>query len=234
MSTEHEHAWVDGHEWGHFRQASEEVKSFALTDPGRGETLDSLKWRHWVVAYCVRHAIEHSESRDVLAIECGVEDGLTASFALTELAASRSIDAISAFEMLLFDAWGAMREQDLGPGEMSHAGKYSDLDLERTKHNLSQWIGDLSFFPGYLPGTLDEVRLPNRDLVYIHIDLNAARPTLEVCERLWPQLKRGGVILFDDYGWRAYHETKEVVDRFLSDKPGSLLKLPTGQAIYFR
>ncbi len=52
-------------------------------------------------------------------------------------------------------------------------------------------------------------------------------------EFFYPRLVVGGVILFDDYGWDAYEDTKNTIENFFKDKPGLLMKIPTGQAIYF-
>lgn len=70
-------------------------------------------------------------------------------------------------------------------------------------------------------------------IVYLHIDLNAAIPTLKSLEFFYPRLVRGGVIIFDDYGWREYDDTRVVINEFFNDKPGLILCLPTGEAIYF-
>jgi len=64
--------------------------------------------------------------------------------------------------------------------------------------------------------------------------LNAAKYTLDTLEYFFPRITRGGVILFDDYGDTSYSDTKEIVDKFFSNKSGILMKLPTGQAIYYR
>jgi len=56
---------------------------------------------------------------------------------------------------------------------------------------------------------------------------------LDALEFFHPRLEKGGVILFDDYGQEKYKDTKNVIDEFIYDKSGMLLKLPTGQAIYF-
>jgi len=48
------------------------------------------------------------------------------------------------------------------------------------------------------------------------------------------KLVKGGIILFDDYGWAGYEDTKKAIDSYFSEKSGILMKLPTGQAIYYR
>lgn len=58
-------------------------------------------------------------------------------------------------------------------------------------------------------------------------------PTKAVLEFFFPKLIKGGIILFDDYGWEGYEDTKQIIDEFFSKKSRIVLKLPTGQAIYF-
>ena len=41
-------------------------------------------------------------------------------------------------------------------------------------------------------------------------------------------------IVFDDYAHSGYEDTKQVVDKFFSNKSGLLQKLATGQAIYYQ
>lgn len=233
MATDHEHPWVDEYQWQVFRATSDDLKRFELSDPSRLESLDALQWRHWVVAYCMVHAVSHRSSDQMMCVEAGVEDGLTAFVALRELGKARADGRISGFEFHLYDAWEAMRAEDLSPSESSHAGKYSTLAVERTQRNLAEFRKEIVIHKGHLPETLDRSPL-SQEVDYAHIDLNAAGATIGVCKQVWPLLRPGSVLLFDDYGWRSYRDTKEAIDAFLSDKPGSLLKLPTGQAIYFR
>ena len=59
-------------------------------------------------------------------------------------------------------------------------------------------------------------------------------PTRKTLEECVPKLLSGGVVVFDDYGWRGFDETKKVADEFFSKKDGILMPLPTGQAIFFK
>ena len=81
---------------------------------------------------------------------------------------------------------------------------------------------------------VDLLRTKSPDSIsYLHIDLNAVKPTMDVLSFFLPKLSKNGVILFDDYGWDGYLDTKLELDRFFKDQSGLFLKLPTGQAIYF-
>ncbi len=76
--------------------------------------------------------------------------------------------------------------------------------------------------------------LTPQKISYLHIDLNSARPTRFALEFFFPRLLKRGIIVFDDYGSKNYKDTKIVVNKFFKDKPGILMPLPTGQAIYYR
>ena len=234
MKTGHELPWNDEYDWSIFRETQKYVKeNFDFSNDGIGmskKTLDELLYRHWYVSYCIRHAIEFSNSDEYNFVECGTANGVTAYFALKEIMSKLEK---SKFLMYLYDAWDSMRKEELLETEMSHVGNYSKLDINTTKRNLKEFEDRLIFNVGYIPDSLISEKSPE-SIVYLHIDLNSAKPTLSTLEFFFPKLVKGGVILFDDYGQEEYKDTKKVIDRFFSDKPGLLLKLPTSQAIYFR
>jgi O-methyltransferase len=57
---------------------------------------------------------------------------------------------------------------------------------------------------------------------------------LAALELFFPKLQDRGIILFDDYGAINYRDTRKIIDNFFRDKPGILMELPTGQAIYYK
>ena len=50
----------------------------------------------------------------------------------------------------------------------------------------------------------------------------------------YDKIEINGLIIFDDYGWKGYEDTKEVIDIFLNDKKGSFFQFPTGQAVFLK
>ena len=234
MKTGHELPWNDEYEWNIFRNTHEYVKkSFDFSNDGIGmskQNLDNLLYRHWYVAYCTQHAVEFAQTDEYNLVECGTANGVTAYYALKEI--SDKIEK-SKFKMHLYDSWNAMRKNELLETEIDHVGNYSELDIDITKNNLKEFKNNLIYHRGYIPESLISIESP-KSIVYMHIDLNSANPTLSALEFFFPKLVRGGVILFDDYGQEEYKDTKHAIDMFFSDKPGLLLKLPTSQAIYFK
>jgi hypothetical protein len=234
MKTGHELPWNDEYNWSIFRETHEYVKEeFNFTNDFVGmnkKNLNELQYRHWYVAYCAKHVLEFVQVSEYNFVECGVANGVTAYYALKEI--SNKIEK-SKFKMHLYDSWDAMRENELLETEINHVGNYSKLDIDIAKNNLKEFDGNLIYHVGYMPKSLVDEKSP-KTIVYMHIDLNSAKPTLSALEFFFPKLVKGGIILFDDYGQEEYRDTKKTIDEFFSNKPGLLLKLPTSQAIYFR
>lgn len=232
MKTEHELPWIDEYEGEIFRKASQDIKKqFRFNKKVGGydsKNVDELLWRHYIVSSAVRYSIKFSETDEYNFVECGVGEGFTAFFALREILGQN----LPKFSMHLYDSWDAMRKDQLLESELINVNKNSELDINITKKNLSEFIDYIIYHQGYIPESLHSPHAP-KSILYLHIDLNSAQPTLSSLQFFYPLLVRGGVILFDDYGWIEYEDTRRKVNAFLHDKSGTLLKLPTGQAIYY-
>lgn len=225
--------WSDSHcpDLTVFNKTREDIKKqfeFGADLKINKDSVDGLLWRHYIVTFSVRYALKFSNGEMFNMVEAGVADGITAFFALREAEAHRK-----RFSMHLYDSWGPMRETELLSSESIHLGDYAELHANRTKKNLAEFRDYLIFHQGYIPGSLHVSPEAPSSVHYMHIDINAAIPTMAALKFFWQRLARGGVVLFDDYGWTGYEEMKDQIDAFFADKPGIFLKLPTGQAIYF-
>ena len=235
MTSIHEPPWLNDDEGKKFLEIHNYIKNnFAFNKKIQGTTkdiMDDLLWRHWIVSYAVKHATKFAKTENYNLVECGVEWGYTSFFALKTL--TNNDKKINSFSMHLYDAWQDMREEELLESEYWHVNLYKNLDIESTKKNLIEFKENLIFHQGYIPDSLMKKPDPPDTIFYLHIDLNSAKPTEHALEFFYPRLVVGGVILFDDYGWDAYEDTKNTIENFFKDKPGLLMKIPTGQAIYF-
>lgn len=198
--------------------------------------LYSLKWRHYNIFWSVNFAINNTDSAQKNFVECGVCDGLSTYFAITSSIAEK----ISNHKFYLYDSWGTLKdeylsEQEIKEKKLTWLGRenYTNSDLENTKSNLRKYEDVVVYNKGYITDELEYAENPN-SLVWMHIDLNSAKPTLSVLNYFHDKMLKGGVILFDDYGWRGYEDTRKTIDKFFKTKKGTLLPLPTGQAIYFK
>lgn len=163
-------------------------------------------------------------------VEAGVCDGLTIYYALDAVKQTHTT-----FNAYLYDSWAGMQAQWLMESERKNVGMYSYLSLEQTKNNLANFKEQVKFVQGYLPDSLSQCAGPDY-LTWMHIDLNSAMPTGAVLEHFWGRLECGGIVLLDDYGWDNYRETKNAVDKFITEigNDGEILHLPTGQAMIFK
>lgn len=239
MSTNHSLPWKDNYKWNTYRQTCEDIKtnfSFGLFhDIGINEkNVDTLMWRHWIVSFAVNYVLAFTQSTEnSIFIECGVGDGMSALFALNELGEYFKNISTKNYEMHLYDSWSELNESALSKGEYTIKGRYSSNSLERTTNNLQKFDDHITYHQGYIPDSLYINPIKESSISYLHIDLNSSVATIVALEYFFPKTTTGSVILFDDYGWSGFEDTRELIDKFFSDKSGILLKLPTGQAIYY-
>jgi hypothetical protein len=126
-----------------------------------------------------------------------------------------------------------MKSEHLLESEKGHVGEYSYLDIENTKKNLATFQKETVFIKGYIPESFETSDNPT-EIVWLHIDLNSVMPTTATLQFFFEKMPPGGTILFDDYSRQSEYDTKVAIDEFFSKKPGVLLPLPTGQAVYFK
>lgn len=221
MSTDHALPWDDA-QWMGFLVSLNAIRNLELSPEMKHVigNIDTLQWRHWIIAFAVRYARRFTGTAQPTMVECGVGDGLSAFIALREQPGS----------MHLYDTWAPMRGEDLTEAESWLDGHYAGLSIERTRRNLAGFLHALTWHVGHIPETFGE-DAPGV-VHYLHIDINNALATTEALDFFLPRLHPRAAVLFDDYGHVQYFETKRAIDRALAEQPGLLLKLPTGQAIY--
>ena len=236
MKVNHEPPWLHD-ENSTFNQTSNDLKKNFQFGVVRStgidiHNVDSLLWRHWIVSYATKHAMTFCLADECNFVECGVGDGMTSFYTLREINTNSNINKKS--KLHLYDSWGPMQKDGLLESEYSSLGRYSELELDSTKKNLKEFENMIIYHKGYVPEIFHKIPESPSTIVYLHIDLNSTLPTIDTLEHFFPKLISGGVILFDDYGWKNHKDTKDAVDRFFKNKPGILLHLPTAQAIFFK
>jgi hypothetical protein len=186
--------------------------------------LRELMWRHYVVFWSARYAARATAAPVKMLIECGVCDGLTVHFAMN---AVKDYE----FKAYLYDAWEGMKAENLLESEKRMAGSYGYLSVENTMRNLREFDGRIVAIKGVIPASFT-AGPPPAHIAWLHIDLNSAVPTTATLEELFGSIQPGGVVLFDDYG--GFADTRAAVNEFFQNKPGALLPMPTGQAMFFK
>ena len=159
--------------------------------------------------------------------ECGVHTGGTAH--MLSLIAGRQPRHLH-----LFDTFNGVPSTALHRRDYHAPGDFSDTSLDLVRRRLGQFPF-VTFHPGEIPSTFDRVGgVPSYSFVHVDVDIYPA--VLACCEWFWPRLCAGGSMLFNDYGIYPYRfASKAAVDGFFANvNDGSLIILPTGQAVAFK
>lgn len=206
--------------------ASKEVNLTQFRAEGVNAEVAALKWRHYFVHWTAATACQISTEREKNFVELGVCDGLTAWYAAD---ARRQIGCDGQF--YLYDAWAGMRSDLLTSSEKTSEGSYAFLNVENTKRNLAlSGASDFVFNKGYLPESFSTCPNPE-SVAWLHIDLNSALPTIASLAYFWEKMLPGGIILFDDFAWPGYEDTRQQIEAWCEKRNIDVMQIPTGQAL---
>ena len=106
--------------------------------------------------------------------------------------------------------------------------RYYASSPEAVAPNFAQWPG-VRLVVGEIPATLDDVQVD--EVAFLHVDLNHASAEEAAVRHFWPRLVAGGMLVFDDYGFQGFEESRESADRLGDELGYSVLTLPTGQGL---
>jgi O-methyltransferase len=176
-------------------------------------------------AYVLYTLASQATSLDGNFMECGVYRGGTAAM-FAQIIAESNV----AKRLYLFDTFAGMPETNT---ELDYhvAGEFSDTSAE----SVATFVAEPEIAvirKGFIPDTF--AGLENATFSFAHLDLDIYKSTMDAMNYLWPRLERGGLIVFDDYGFASCLGVREAVDEFFSKKAARPLCLPTGQAVVFK
>ncbi len=189
----------------------------------RDEVVDA-RWRMWILTRWARYA------RDLPGdfAEFGTYRGGCAWMILS----TAGLPAERRFH--LFDTFAGIPDANLTEAEREAAfgGRLADTSVGYVRALLAPWDPIPRLWPGDVFDTMPAAQ--TGPLAFAHIDLNAAAPTEHVLRHVDERLVSGGVIVFDDYGWRGYEDQRARIDAFYAGRPEVVVALPTGQAVVVR
>jgi len=156
--------------------------------------------------------------------ECGVYKGGTAL--LMKLLRD---DFMKNSRICLFDSFEGMPETHVFR-DVHKAGDFADTSLESVKRLVG--IEGVAYHAGFIPSTFEGL---NSDAIaFAHIDLDLYDAILESCKFIYPRLVKGGVMVFDDYGFPSCPGARIAVDEFFLEKAEFPLVMPSGQCVVMK
>ena len=188
---------------------------------------DSIAWRLNTLVWAGRSALRTGGD----FVECGIFKDDMAWVVL------QTIGSAHIPRFWLFDSFeGFSRDysspEDFAgsPGFLDFAdGFYRQPGLYESVRDRFASFANVSLIKGFLPATLDAAT--PEQIGFLHIDLNSPRAEIAVLKRLFDRVLPGGVIVFDDYGWKMFHKQKEAEDDFMRRRGYEILEMPTGQGL---
>jgi O-methyltransferase len=136
----------------------------------------------------------------------------------------------STHRFFLFDTFTGIPADRLTEKERKQdfAGRLDDTSVEYVDNLLARWRPRYELCPGDVFETVGTAEVGV--LSFAHIDMNAAAPSRIALDFTYSRMMPGGIIVFDDYGWKSCEDQRKMIDEFFSERPEKPIALPTGQA----
>lgn len=191
---------------------------------------DTIAWRLNTLCWAARCGLKAGGD----FVECGVFKG-DMSWLITQVIGEADMP-----HFYLYDSFEGFSPElsthddfPLNPGFLDFADSvYKDPIIYNDVRDRFAPNPKVTVTKGFLPDTLNVV-CPE-SIGFLHIDLNSPKAEVAVLERLFDRVRPGGVIIFDDYGWKLFSAQKVVEDAFMSARGYEILELPTGQGLVFK
>ncbi len=188
----------------------------------QGDTLSitekSIVWRTYLLLYFARYA---SHARGDF-LELGCHTGATAWQLL------KKIDFVSLDKKYyLYDLF-----------EWKEGDCHQQLGGHKNQRMHEDVLSRFSDYPfvnivkGSVPDSFLQV-FPD-EIAFCHIDMNHPAPETGALKKVLPRLQKGGVIIFDDYGWWGYSAQKIGLDPIAAEHGLEIVELPTGQGLLLK
>lgn len=183
------------------------------------EIEQAVVWRHYVLAWAAKSVITRNVPGDF--VECACYKGTSARIICDYVDFLNSGKTYYLYDLFEHDE-----------SMVHHAMPEHGKSLFETVKGRFTGFPNVKVTKGFVPQVLDE--FSPETISFLHIDLNNAPAEIGTLERLFSRLSPGGILILDDYGWRAYRAQKMAEDPWLAERGYQVLELPTGQGLVFK
>lgn len=182
-------------------------------------------------SYLLHSLCKQALTREGELAECGVFTGGTAHL-LAATVRNREGETPPR-NLHLFDTFAGMPNLARPERDYHSPGDFAATSLEVVLRRLKGYRFT-KFHPGVIPQSFAEVEGVNR-YCFVHVDVDIYPTVLECCKWFWPRLVSGGIMVFDDYGFRPYRlAARAAVDEFFRGCREEPIAMATGQGIVLK
>jgi len=134
--------------------------------------------------------------------------------------------------IFLFDTFEGLPEVAPKHDKNYHVkGEFGNTSYEQVNHLFSE-NNNVTIVKGVFPKSINDNISRINNFCFVHVDVDLYQSAIDCCEYFYPRLSKGGIIIFDDYGFGTCPGVRHAVDEYFRDKKGHFY-LTTGQYIAF-
>ena len=179
--------------------------------------------------YMLQNLLKQTRSLGGAVLEAGVWNGGSG------LLMADYLDSIgSAKHLWLLDTFeGYDIVDDMKDGALARRGLMRGKSFDEVKAVFSKIHTTVHIVKGAIPETLCNVQVP--EISFAHIDVNLYEPTRRTTAFCLERMPRGGIIVFDDYGWPATYGARQAIDEVCAAFGQETISIPeSSQAFLIR
>ena len=187
----------------------------------------SKRLRYFSLQQLITHTLNQSETFDF--VECGCWKGHSAyiiSKLINESGKKINFHIFDSFEGL---SEATTKDESFylkDSKEKNRIYKY----FASSENIIKDVLKDFNFikiYKGWIPNRFGEIK--DEKFSFIHIDVDLFEPTFESLKFFYPRLKKGGIIVCDDYNFTDFPGAKKAWDEYFKDKSFSIFyQIPFG------
>jgi O-methyltransferase len=182
----------------------------------------SLKWRLHTLCWAASHSLEIAGD----FVECGVYLG----FSMSVVAEYLNFSSIKK-KMYLYDTYQGIPEEYNSEKRSNRVYDQKPDMYEQVMKKFQQYKNILPI-KGTVPDSFD-IKCPKK-IAFLHIDMNSSKSEIAALEHLFDRVTKGGIIIFDDFGWMGYDKQTNAEIEWLKKRNHKILELPTGQGMVIK
>lgn len=167
-----------------------------------------------------------------LSKNCNFIDGNYAELGVYKGAGSKIIlEASRNKDIYLFDTFEGLPETNSILDPYWGKGDLNDTSLEEVESFLNS--RNVLFFKGFFPESAKEIHNDIK-FSFVHIDVDIYQSCVDACHYFYPKMTKGGIILFDDYGFLSCPGVRKAVNDFFINKNEQVIYFATGQCMIIK
>jgi O-methyltransferase len=129
-----------------------------------------------------------------------------------------------------FDTFSGMPDSIIPDVDDHRAGDFKGTTEREVRNFIGKDFYNVKLIKGTFPNSAGS-DFDKKKFSFVHIDCDIYQSVFDSCRFFYEKMKKGGIMLFDDYGFESCRGAKKAIDDFFSDQMESVIYMITGQAM---